>query len=423
MDSRAILVLYVILFSLQYVWESFLNLINQSHVRKNSVHPPPWTEGIMDRETYGKSVDYTLTRSRFSFVSNTAGSLFLLAIVLTGSLGKLDIALFSLGLDIYTGGVVFFFITAAIFSIISLPFSIYSQFVIEERFGFNKMTLKLFTLDILKGILISVLLLTPLLYVLFLFMDRTGGLWWIYAFLAFSLFQLFISVIYPSVIAPIFNRFTPLEKEGLKEKIESLAVDLDFRTKGIFVMDGSKRTKHSNAYFTGLGKTKRIVLFDTLIEQMDEDEVLAVLAHEIAHEKKKHIRKRLILNLAASFIGFWILSLLLPYIPFFQAFGFSGTSYHAAIVLISFCAGPFTFFLQPLFALWSRKHEYEADRFAVEALGSSSGLKGALIRLNRNSLANLTPHPVFSFYYYSHPTLPERIAAMEKTGALQGGTK
>ncbi len=423
MDSRAILILYVILFSLRYIWESFLNLVNQSHVRKNSAQPPRWAEGIMDRETYGKSVDYTLTRSRFSFISNTAGSLFLLAIVLTGSLGKLDIALSNLGLGIYTGGVVFFFITAAIFSIISLPFSLYSQFVIEERFGFNKMTLKLFTLDIVKGILISFLLLTPLLYVLFLFMDRTGGLWWIYAFLAFSLFQLFISVIYPSVIAPIFNRFTPLEKEGLKEKIESLAVDLNFRTKGIFVMDGSKRTKHSNAYFTGLGKTKRIVLFDTLIEQMDEDEVLAVLAHEIAHEKKKHIRKRLILNLAASFIGFWILSLLLPYIPFFKAFGFSGTSYHAAIVLISFCAGPFTFFLQPLFALWSRKHEYEADRFAVEALGNPSGLKGALIRLNRNSLANLTPHPIFSFYYYSHPTLPARIAAMEKIGTLEGGTK
>jgi len=423
------MILYLVLFSARYVWESALNLANQRFVRSRRDDPPRWAAEIMDRETYSRSIDYTFTRSRFSLLSDTFGSFFLLAIVLTGTLGTLDALVRRLNVGFATQGVLFYFLIAAGFGLFSLPFSLYRQFVIEEHFGFNRMTWRLFFLDALKGLAVSAALLTPVLYGLFMFMAETGRFWWIYAFCALALFQLVITVIYPSLIAPLFNRFSPLPEGELRDRINALAVKLGFRTRGIYVMDGSRRTKHANAYFTGLGRAKRIVLFDTLINQMEQEEIVSVLAHEIAHEKKKHTIKRLAVNAAASLLAFWILSGLLTYSPFFEAFGFEAPSYHAALVLISFCAGPFVFFLQPLFALWSRKHEYEADRFAVEAVGDTKGLRGALTRLSRNSLANLTPHPWYSFYHYSHPTLGERIAAMqsshvrEETGKAAAGAE
>ena len=413
MNAQSILTLYLILFTAQFLWETLLSILNQGNVLKHRNSPPAFASQVMDRETYTKSVQYTLTRSRFGLISATASSLFLIALILTGSLGKLEALIASLSLGLYTRGVLFFFTISLLFSLFSLPFSLYSQFVIEERFGFNRMTLGLFFLDALKGTIISVILFTPLLYGLFWFMDKAGFLWWIYAFAAFALFQVFMLILYPTVIAPLFNKFSPLEEGSLRDRILELAKKLNFRTKGIFVMDGSKRSKHSNAYFTGLGKTKRVVLFDTLIQTMEEEQLTGVLAHEIGHEKRNHVKKHLALSLAATLIGFWVLSLLLPYAPFFQAFGFSAPSYHAAVVLLGFCAGPFTFLLKPLMALWSRKHEYEADRFAVDATGTARGLKGALLRLSAKNLSNLTPHPWFSFYHYSHPTLAERMSALE----------
>ena len=412
MTAQGILILYLVFFSARCLWETVLSFLNRSYVKSQSVNPPTWISEIMDRETYSRSVRYTLTKSWFSFISSKVGSFFLLAFILTGALGALDGAIGRLGLGAYTHGVLYYFAVSVALGFLTLPFTLYGQFVIEERFGFNRMTWKLFLLDGVKGIIIAVILLTPLLYGLFFFMDKTGAYWWIYAFAAFTFFQLVITLLYPTVIAPLFNRFTPLEEGPLRDKINELAERLDFRARGIYVMDGSKRTKHSNAYFVGLGRTKRIVLFDTLIEQMEDEEILSVLAHEIAHERKKHTLKRLSVMILVSLLGFWILSLLLPYQPFYEAFGFNEPSYHAVLVLVSFCAGPFTFFLQPLVALWSRKHEHQADRFSIDATGGSQGLRGALTRLSRNSLANLTPPPLSSFAYYSHPTLSERIEAM-----------
>ncbi len=420
MNAQSILVLYLVLFGIRFLWENLLTLLNQRHVIAHRSDPPSFALTIMDRETYERSVQYTLTRSRFGLISGTASAAFLLIVILTGSLGYLESLVMRANLGTYTQGVLFFFLISVIFGIFSIPFSLYGQFVIEEKFGFNRMTLGLFVLDMLKGMLISVLLITPLLYALFWFMDRAGSFWWIYAFLGFSVFQVIVMIIYPTLIAPLFNKFSPLEDGALRDKIISLAEKLDFRTKGIFVMDGSKRSSHSNAYFTGIGRVKRIVLFDTLVQSMEEQQVASVLAHEIGHEKKHHVKKHLAFSLGATLIGFWILSLLLLYSPFFQAFGFAGSSYHAAVVLLSFCAGPFTFFLKPLMALWSRKHEYEADRFSVDAVGSAEGLKGALIRLGQKNLSNLTPHPWFSFYHYSHPTLAERLSAMEEHALALG---
>jgi len=412
-SASSVLALYLALFALHLLTETLLTLLNARHVRRLSASPPDFVLQVMDRDTYARSVSYTLTRSRFSLVSGVVSSAIVAAVVLSGALGSLDRLVMSWRLPGYTEGLAYFFLIAAFFTVVSLPGSLYLQFVIEQRFGFNKMTLRLFFTDLAKNLAISAILLTPVLLALFWFVERTGAWWWLLGFAVVSLFQLIVTVVYPTLIAPLFNRFTPLAEGTLKARIHALAGKLRFATKGIFVMDGSRRSRHSNAYFTGLGKAKRVVLFDTLIQSLSEDSLVAVLAHEIGHEKKRHITQRLAFSVVMLLAGFWILSLLLGYEPFYRAFGFERISTYALLVIMSFCAAPFTFFLGPLFAAWSRRHEYEADRFAVDATGSAAGLKAALIGLGRNNLANLTPHPLYSFYYYSHPTLAERIRAME----------
>lgn len=420
MAASTILTLYLVLFALEFIWETFLTILNMRHVREHATAVPDMFRDIVDEDTYRKSVAYTLTRSRFGLVSSLVSSVFLLGIILSGALGAIDEAIRGFGFHAYVHSVLYIFTLSLIFSLVSLPFSLYSTFVIEERFGFNKMTMKLFVVDTLKGLVISAIIMTPLLLALFWFMDTAGDVWWLYAFALLAGFQFLMVVLYPTVIAPLFNKFSPLEEGALRTKILALAEKLRFRTSGIFVMDGSKRSKHSNAYFTGLGRVKRIVLFDTLVDKLEEDQVVSVLAHEIGHEKKHHIKKGMALSLASMFVGLWILSILLDYAPFFQAFGFSGPSYHGAIVIFSFCAGPFTFFLAPLGAILSRRYEYQADRFAVEAVGTAEHMQGALLELSKDNLSNLTPHPWYSFYHYSHPTLAERLRALQEYGTQNG---
>jgi STE24 endopeptidase len=413
MTPSVILILYLVLFGLQYVWETFLVFLNTAHVKKHRSAVPEFVRGVMTPEQYSKSVDYTLTRSMFAVISNTASSLFLLAIIISGSLGIVERWLSSFNIEPYTHGVLYILIISLAFRLFELPFSFYAQFVIEERFGFNKMTKKLFFMDLGKGLLISLIIFVPLLYLLFFFMDKAGDFWWIIAFFVFTLIQFILMLVYPAVIAPLFNKFTPLEEGSLRDRINSLAEKLRFKTKGIFMMDGSKRSAHSNAYFTGLGKVKRIVLFDTLIRSLGEEELVAILGHEIGHEKRRHTLKMLFLSLVGSLLGFWILSLLINCAPFFQAFGLEGPAYHTVLVLIMFCSGPFTFFLTPLGSLLSRKYEYEADRFTVSATKDAEHYKNALLTLHKENLSNLTPHPLYSFYHYSHPTLLERIRAID----------
>jgi STE24 endopeptidase len=243
-------------------------------------------------------------------------------------------------------------------------------------------------------------------------MGATGSYWWLYAFAFLATVQLLLMYLYPVFIAPLFNTFTPLEEGSLKDQIFSLAEKIGFKTSGIFIMDGSKRSSHGNAYFTGFGAIKRIVLFDTLIENLSEPQAISVLAHEMGHERKGHIKKTLVISLITTCLGFWVLSLFINYQPFYQAFGFPTKSYHAALVIFAFASSPITYFLSPLFSLLSRKHEYEADRFAIDAVGGCDDLCEALLSLSKNSLSNLTPHPWYSFFHYSHPTLTERLQAM-----------
>jgi STE24 endopeptidase len=280
------------------------------------------------------------------------------------------------------------------------------------------MTLGLFFIDLFKSLLISAVIAFPVLLIFFRLVETAGTFWWLYAFIVLSAIQLLLSVLYPVVIAPLFNKFTPLEEGSLKEKVRNLAEKLEFKTKGIFVMDGSKRSGHSNAYFTGLGKVKRIVLFDTLLETLNEDQIVAVLAHELGHEKLHHVIKRLAISLMLSLAGMYLVYILLDFLPLFRAFGFQETNIHGLLVILGFCSGPFTFFLKPLFTVWSRKHEFEADRFAVRAVGEAGSLKSALISLSKENLSNPVPHPLYSFYHYSHPSLGERLQGLDRAAQL-----
>jgi STE24 endopeptidase len=417
MGAQWILLIFLVFFFLDFGWDLTLTLLNLRHVRKNAAAVPAVFAGAFDLQTHTRSVDYTLTHGRFGLISGGISSAVLLAVILTGLLGYLDAAARTLPIHPYFKGIVLIAAVSLLFGVIRLPFSLYSTFGIEARFGFNKTTPKLFLIDMLKGLAISAGLGIPVLLGLFWFMDATGPLWWIWAFAAMTVFQLVMSVLAPLVIAPLFNKFTPLPEGPLRARITDLAFRLGFKTRGIFVVDSSKRSRHSNAYFTGLGRAKRIVLFDTLVGSHTEEEIVSVLAHEIGHEKRNHIKKGLAISTAVSLVGFWILSLLLHWAPLFQAFGFAAPGAAALLVLLAFCSGPFTFFLQPLFTARSRRQEYEADRFAVKGVGSAAGLKSALLRLSRDNLSNLSPHPLYSFFHYSHPTLAERLAALDRAEA------
>jgi STE24 endopeptidase len=414
MTYQAILTLYLVFFGMDFLFQNYLTLLNIKELKKNSTLIPEVFKEHIDFSTYKKSSEYTHSKSTFTLVSGIVSSIILLIIVLTGVFGYVDNFVSGFNLNSYLEGIIYIFLLSLIFYVIGLPFSIYSQFNIEEKFGFNKMTPGLFVKDQIKNLIVSGIIFSILLIGVFWFMDKAGDYWWLIASLGFMIFQLGLSIFYPLLIAPLFNKFAPLEENNLKEVLSSLADKLQFRTSGIFVMDGSKRSNHSNAYFTGFGKSRRIVLYDTLIDILSEKQIAAVLAHEIGHNKKHHLLKRLFISFCVTTFGFFIVSALLNFLPLFEAFGFSRVSYHGIFVILGFASGPFTFFLAPLFTSWSRKHEYEADSFAVKNTSYGNNLKEGLIIMSKENLSNLTPHPLYSFYHYSHPTVVERIRAIDK---------
>ncbi|MCK5005818.1 MAG: M48 family metallopeptidase [Spirochaetales bacterium] len=411
MKPQAILILFLSLFFLELIWEQFLLWLNLRHARSCKDNPPELAVEIWGRQDYQRAIEYSRSKTYLAVISSLVGSGLVLLLVSSGWLGTLESWVSSLAVGTILQGILYVYLISLIFGVVSLPTTIYAQFVIEARYGFNRMTWKLFILDGLKSLLVSLVLMTPLLALLFVLI-RAGTLWWLWGFILFTAFQLVMIVLYPKVIAPLFNKFTPLEEGSLKEKVQALSDHLGFKTRGIFVMDGSKRSRHSNAYFSGLGRVKRIVLFDTLIRSLEEDQVAGVLAHEIGHEKLGHILKRLALSVSSGLLGFWLVSLLLNYSPFFEAFNFTGPSPQAVLVLVMFVSGPFTFYLKPLFSWWSRRHEYQADHFVKSRTRYGKAFQTALKRLSKDNLSNPVPHPLYSFYHYSHPTTLERIRAL-----------
>ncbi len=417
MAARVIIVVFVVLFVADWAWDTALSVLNLRHVRRGAATVPPGFDGIVDPTTHARSASYTVARTKLGLVRGAVTTAVVLAAVLSGLLGWLDTVARSLPLHPYLQGMALIAALGALLWVLGLPFSLYGTFVVEERFGFNRTSPGLYVIDTLKGLALSVVIGGVVLLALFWLMDRSGPLWWLWAFAALTVFELVMNVIAPLVIAPLFNKFTPLPEGQLRARISALAGSLGFRTRGIFVVDSSRRSGHSNAYFTGLGGAKRIVLYDTLVSTNTEEEIVSVLAHEIGHEKRGHVKKGLALSIALSLFGFALLGLLSPWQPFYAAFGFAGAGSAALLVLVALCAGPCTFFLQPLLSMRSRRQEYEADRFAVQAVGSAAGLRSALLRLSRENLSTLSPHPLYSFIHYSHPTLAERIAALEKAEA------
>jgi STE24 endopeptidase len=396
----------------KWATELWLLRLNRDHVLKNAGAVPDAFKGIIEPATYARSVEYTLAKSRFHQWELLWGTVVLLAVLFSGVLPQgFDLFAGRFGASIWSMAA-FLFTTGLVLSLASLPFDWYAQFRLEERFGFNTTTQRLWWLDRAKGLLLAMALGLPLLALLLKLAERAGAWWWLWAWAAILFFQLLMLVLAPVLILPLFNKFTPLPEGGLRERLLALAERTGFRARGIQVMDGSKRSRHSNAFFTGFGRFRKIVLFDTLIEQLQESELAAVLAHEIGHYKKGHIPKMLVWSAVSLLAGLYALAWLARQDWFYLAFGFEPGHLAPAFLLFGLLAGAVTFWLTPLANLWSRRFEYQADAFAARAMEESTSLVGALRKLNEKNLSNLTPHPLYSGFYYSHPTLLEREQAL-----------
>jgi STE24 endopeptidase len=410
--ERLVLAIFLAFFAMQYLVETALLLVNLRHVVRSEGIPAALA-GRVDEESARRSRLYTLTNGRFALLEGAIGAGGTLVVLLSGILPALDRALAGAGLEGAHRFVAYLLVLALAATLASLPFSAWHTFVIETRFGFNRTSPRTWVMDRVKSLGIEVALGVPVLYATYAFMRFAGPRWWIWLFAFLAAVQILMLWLYPAVIAPLFNRFAPLPEGPLRDRLVALAEDAGFTHRGLFVMDASRRSVHSNAYFTGIFRP-RIVLFDTLVEGMAVDEAASVLAHEIGHYRAGHVHRRLLVSLAVLLLTLLVLSWLVPWPPLHAAFGFPAPTLHGAIALLSLGGGAFVFWLQPLASHLSRRHEYQADRFAVRIARAPDALKTALLRLNRENLSNLHPHPWYSAWHYSHPTLVERLAAIDR---------
>ncbi len=364
-----------------------------------------------------KAADYTIAKLRLGVLENGVSAIILIGFTLLGGLQILNISLSQLLGDGITQQIALLGSIVIISGIVDLPFSWYKQFHLEERFGFNRMGKQLFFIDMIKGLGVGAAIGIPLLWVILSLMAKAGDLWWLWAWVVLTVFSLLMQWIFPSFIAPLFNKFQPLPDGALKTQIEALLARCEFASQGLFVMDGSKRSAHGNAFFAGMGKAKRIVFFDTLIEKLNPGEVEAVLAHELGHFKCKHIRKRLLVSFALSFGMFALLGWISTQVWFYTDLGvmpnLNGYNGGLALALFMLVSPVFSFFFTPLASIASRKHEYEADGFAATK-SSAKDLISALVKLYQDNASTLTPDPIYTAFYSSHPPAPLRIANLQR---------
>ena len=379
--------------------------------------PAPFTEQV-SLEAHQKAADYTLAKGRLSLFEIALGGALLLVWTLLGGLDTLNQWLLG-AVQARWGNLAYQLALLAAFAMIGglldLPLDLYRTFHVEQRFGFNRMTWRLYALDMLKGTLLGALIGLPIAALILWLMSATDGNWWVWAWGVWMAFNLLLLVLYPTVIAPLFNDFTPLADESLKARVQALMAKCGFAAKGLFVMDGSKRSAHANAYFTGFGAAKRVVFFDTLLHKLNTEEVEAVLAHELGHFKHRHVLKRIAAMFAFSFAGFALLGWLASKSWFYTGLGVqpstTAANDAAALLLFMLVAPTFGFFISPLMASLSRKHEFEADAYACRQ-ASGADLARALLKLHEDNAATLTPDPAYVRFYYSHPPAAQRIAAM-----------
>jgi len=391
--------------------------LGERHVRHVQTHRNRVPAGFAAQITlaaHQKAADYTSAKTRLNLVRVAVDTAALLLLTLGGVLNALD-AFWraALGPGLWSG-VALIVSATVILSMVDLPLNWYRTFRLESRFGFNQMTLALFATDLLKQALVATVIGGPLLLAVLWLMQGIGERWWLYVWLVWVAFSVVMLVVYPSFIAPLFNKFAPMQEGDLKRRIEALLAKCGFRSQGLFVMDGSKRSSHGNAYFTGFGRAKRIVFFDTLLSRLEPPEIEAVLAHELGHFKLRHVIKRMALTFGVSLAFLWVLGRLMDQAWFFEGLGVSTASTAMALLLFFLVVPIFTFLLQPVASFYSRKHEFEADAYAARQ-SSAADLVRALLKLYKDNASTLTPDPLHSAFYDSHPPAAARIARLQQT--------
>ena len=404
--------IFIALILIKFLLETYLKIRNLKSIDNNKDSVPPRFKDVVTEEEYKKSILYNTDRIKFQIFTALFGSAVLVIFTIGGLLNYLTQVVMDMTSSNVLGAVLLGLLLIIVEEIISIPISIYSTFVIEERHGFNKTTRKTFVTDIFKGLLISGAISSILYATVIFIIISAGDLWWIYAFAAVFTLQAIIFFLYPVLIMPLFNKFEPLDDEQFKKPIEKLLEKVDFKSKGLFVMNASLRSTHGNAFFTGFGKNKRIVFFDTLLKTINPDEMEAILGHELGHYKLGHIRKTLISSLVFGFLGFYILNEIFKSDNFFIAHGLENLTVYSKFLMFYLVIGSYTFFTKPITSALSRKREFEADDFSFQFTDGEHMISG-LLKLTKDNASNLTPDPLYSSYYYSHPPIAERVASIE----------
>ena len=404
--------IFIALISIKFLLETYLKIRNLKSIDNNKESVPSRFKDVVTVEEYKKSIFYNTDRIKFQIFTSLFGSVVLIVFTIGGLLNYLTQVVMDITPSNVLGAVLLGLLLIIVEEIISIPISIYSTFVIEERHGFNKTTKKTFVTDIFKGLLISGAISSILYATVIFIIISAGDLWWIYAFAAVFTLQAIIFFLYPVLIMPLFNKFEPLDDEEFKKPIEKLLEKVDFKSKGLFVMNASLRSTHGNAFFTGIGKNKRIVFFDTLLKTINPDEMEAILGHELGHYKLGHIRKTLISSLVFGFLGFYILNEIFKSDNFFIAHGLENLTVYSKFLMFYLVIGSYTFFTKPITSALSRKREFEADDFSFQFTDGEHMISG-LLKLTKDNASNLTPDPLYSSYYYSHPPIAERVASIE----------
>ena len=410
--EKALLILFLVLFVGRIACRYFLQQLNIRNLKIYGKIIPPVFQGEIDEATLAKMVDYTYDNSRLTAKENLAGDGIELAILFL-LLPWLVVWITGLNLHIIGQALIFFGLLAIIGGIAGLPFDLYDTFVLEKKYGFSTITWRLWITDLIKAVLISAILMGVMISAFMAFIHYLKATWWFWAWAFFTLFEITLMWLYPVLIAPLFNKFEPIKDEALREKINALLNKAGLKAKGIYQVDEGKRSKHTNAYFTGIGKTKRIVLYDTLLSSHTPEEIVAVLAHEIGHWKKKHILKQLSFMIVASLVLLYCVYLIVNWQALYNAFGLNYQPVYAGLFLVSLYLGAAGFFLSPIGAAITRRYEREADRMAFDLTGTALPMINALKRLAKDNLTNLHPHPFYVWFYYSHPPLIERIEYLQ----------
>ena len=411
------LIIILVILVGDYLLGVVVDVLNVKHLKTDL---PAAFSGYYDEEKYRKSQEYLKENTRFGLITDSITTPAIIIFILMGGFNWVDQFARTLNWGPIATGLVFAGLLLFASQILGLPFSVYSTFVIEEKYGFNKTTPKTFVLDILKGWLLAIIIGIPVFSAVLWFFERTGPMAWVYCWGALTVIQIFLMFIAPVVIMPIFNKFVPLENGELKGAIEDYAKKQGFKMKGVFSMDGSKRSTKSNAFFTGFGRFRRIVLFDTLISKHTTEELVSILAHEMGHYKKKHILKSIIISILSTGLMFYILSIFMNNPALFRAFQMDHISIYAGLFFFGFLYAPIEMILSIFGNMLSRRHEFEADAWAVRTYRRPQSMIAALKKLSVDNLSNLTPHPLKVFLSYSHPPVLERIRAIQ---GFKGGVR